>query len=215
MTLIFNINADNVEKAINCVELGQICKTYFGIQAYDRKASISNVKSSDKYLPLIDGADIHPYLYATPKIYFNYLPENIKSGGDWKVYSRERIVVRQIGSVPIVGLCKENILASNTLYSVYPKDESYNLLYILACLNSSYIKNYWKARYSDNKATFPKIKGFQLKGLPIPIATKEQQQSIIKLASEIVAIKTADKDNPTNIIETELDKIISMLYFEK
>jgi len=44
-----------------------------------------------------------------------------RSGGDWNVYSKDRIVVRQIGSIPIVGLCKADILASNTLYSIWSK----------------------------------------------------------------------------------------------
>lgn len=146
---IFNINKENLIKVSGCISLGEICKTYFGIQAYDRKSSISESKLTEHYLDFIDGADIHPYSYAEPKIYFNYLPENIKSGGDWNVYSRERIVIRQIGQIPVVGLCRKNVLGSNTLYSVYPKNERYDLRFLLACLNSSFIKQFWKARYGN------------------------------------------------------------------
>jgi len=116
---VFNINLEEITAAVNCLKLGEICKTYFGIQAYDRKSSISSVKESEYYLPCIDGADIHPYVYSNPKMYFDFRPDNIKSGGDWDVYSKERIVVRQIGQIPIAGLCNANILGSNTLYSIY------------------------------------------------------------------------------------------------
>lgn len=208
--LIFNINEEEAEKLDDCLSLGDICKTYFGIQAYDRKSSISDTKISSHYLPFIDGADIHPYIYSVPKIYFNYLPENIKSGGDWNVYSRDRIVVRQIGQIPVVGLCEKNILASNTLYSIYPKDETYDLKFLLACLNSSFIKNYWKAKYSDNKALFPKIKGFQLKELPIPIVAKEQQLPIIELVDKIIAGKQMDED--TTEIEKKIDQLLYTMY---
>ena len=209
---VFNINAENVISVSNCKSLGDICKTYFGIQAYDRKSSISDFQENDKYLPFIDGADIHPYSYATPKIFFNYLPENIKSGGDWGVYSRQRIVIRQIGQIPVVGLCEANILGSNTLYSVYPKDSSYDLRFLLACLNSAFIQNFWKAKYSDNKALFPKIKGFQLKELPIPNVTLEQQQSVISLVDAVLAEKADDYNADTSKLEDEINALIEKLY---
>lgn len=210
---IFNISNNAVSSTKKCVLLGDICKTYFGIQAFDRKSSISEEKISDCYLPIIDGADISPYSYAKPKIYFNYLPENIKSGGDWEVYSRERIVVRQIGQIPIVGLCEKNILGSNTLYSIYPINDNYNLKFLLACLNSSFIKQYWKAKYSDNKALFPKIKGFQLKELPIPIAEPEIQSLIAELVSEIIELWELGKESQQT--EKKLDEILNELYVKE
>ncbi|KAA6302925.1 MAG: Modification methylase TaqI [Candidatus Ordinivivax streblomastigis] len=164
---IFNIKSDFNIDTTNCVQLGEICNTYFGIQAFDRKSSISNKKGNDHFLEVIDGGDIYPYSYAIPTKYFNYIDSNIKSGGDWKVYERERIVVRQIGQIPIVGMSRKDILASNTLYSVYPKTGDYKLQYVLCILNSSVIKKYWLSKYSDSKQLFPKIKGYQLRELPI------------------------------------------------
>lgn len=211
---VFNINKEDIVAASNCIALGKICKTYFGIQAYDRKSSIAEYKASDKHLPFIDGADVHPYTYASPKIYFDYRPENIKSGGDWKVYSKERIVVRQIGQVPVVGLCEKNILASNTMYSIWQNDAGtdYNLRFLLACLNSEYIKNYWRAKYSDNKATFPKIKGFQLKELPIPMATPQEQMPVIELVNQIIIAKQADEYANVEILQAKIDNILNIMY---
>ena len=207
---IFNINLDTIIKSTNCQNLGIICKTYFGIQAYDKKSSISNNKISDAYLPMIDGSDIRPYEYAKPKIYFHYLPEKIKSGGDWNVYVKERIVVRQIGQIPIVGLCKEKILTSNTIYNIYPKDNQYKTKFILACLNSSYIKNYWQSKYYDNKALFPKIKGFQLKELPIPIVNLNTQDKVINFVNKIITAKKNEIE--TSSLEKSLDSLIYSLY---
>ena len=210
--LIFNINTQEACKEIKSIALGEICNTYFGIQAFDRKSSISEKKINKNYLPFIDGADIQPYEFAIPKIFFNYISENIKSGGDWSVYSKDRIVIRQIGKIPVVGLCKKDILGSNTLYSVYPKISSYDLKYLLACLNSDFIKNYWKSKYSDNKATFPKIKGFQLKELPIPPATPAQQKPIIDLVDKILAAKKADSSADTTEWEKQIDQKVYELY---
>lgn len=160
------------------VRLGDLCHTYFGIQAFDRQTSISEEKLSDHHLAVIDGGDIFPFSIAHPNKFFDYQSQNIKSGGDWKVYSQPRVVVRQIGQTPIVGFSKTNVLASNTLYSIYPKAEDVNLHFMLAVLNSSVIKEYWLSKYSDSKLLFPKIKGYQLKELPIPKATMVEQNEV-------------------------------------
>lgn len=183
---VFNIKKEFLFRFTNCTKLGDISKTYFGIQAFDRKSSISDNAVSEKYLPIIDGGDIFPYCYAEPTKYFDYREENIKSGGDWGVYSQERIVIRQIGTTPVVGLCKGDILSSNTMYSIYDIQKDYNILYLLAILNSSLIKRYWLSKYSDSKQLFPKIKGYQIKELPILIT--DSQQPFIALADKMLSL---------------------------
>ncbi|MDR3217765.1 MAG: hypothetical protein LBU22_02085, partial [Dysgonamonadaceae bacterium] len=169
---------------------GEICSTYFGIQAFDRKSSISNTKENEHFKEMIDGGDIFPYTYAIPTKFFNYIESNIKSGGDWSVYKQDRVVVRQIGQIPIIGICRKNILASNTLYSIYPKSENYQILYLLCILNSSVIKKYWLSKYSDSKQLFPKIKGYQLRELPIKDISLSNQQPFIMLAGRMLSLNT-------------------------
>jgi type I restriction-modification system DNA methylase subunit len=178
----FNIKKELEINFDNCVKFEEIGNSYFGIQAYDRKTSISNLKENDKFLPMIDGAEINRYELSNPNKYFNFVPTNIKSGGDYSVYSKLRIVVRQIGQTPIIGICESNIVTSNTLYNLYLTDENYSLKYVLAIFNSRLIKKYWLSNYSDGKQLFPKIKGYQLKQLPIKILAKEKQTSFIERA---------------------------------
>jgi hypothetical protein len=207
---IFNANSQFNFSFQNFIKLGEICDTYFGIQAYDRKSSISEQKKDNNYLEIIDGEDILPFVYATPRKYFNYIQQNIKSGGDWNVYSRERIVVRQIGQVPIVGLCKGGILGSNTLYSIYPKNDNFSLLYLLAILNSTLIKKYWSSMYSDGKSLFPKIKGFQLKELPIFPASKELQNKFESLAGRRNSISESILESQLFFVEFLKSKYVDL-----
>jgi hypothetical protein len=183
---IFNFKNDFYFNFSNCIKLGDVYNTYFGIQAFDRNSSISKEKRDENFLPIIDGGEIIPYHYSIPSKFFNYTNENIKSGGDWSVYSKKRILIRQIGQIPIVGMCSENILASNTLYSVYPKNEDFHLYYLLVLLNSRLIKNYWLSKYSDGKLLFPKIKGYQIKELPIKDISVNEQQPFIVLADLMI-----------------------------
>lgn len=184
----FNIKQELKLNFDNCVKYEEIGNSYFGIQAYDRKSSISDVKENDNFLPLIDGAEINRYELSTPNKFFNFIPSNIKSGGDISVYERVRIVVRQIGQTPIIGLCEPNIVTSNTLYNLYLKNENYSLKYILTILNSRIIKKYWLSNYSDSKQLFPKIKGYQLKQLPIPIATISVQKPFVEKAEQMLIL---------------------------
>jgi hypothetical protein len=175
-----NENTFNIKQGIKlsfegCVNFDMIGNSYFGIQAYDRKSSIADSKINDDYLPMIDGAEINRYELSIPNKYFNFIPGNIKSGGDSRVYNRRRIVVRQIGQTPIIGICESQIVTSNTLYNLWMKNDDYSLNYILSILNSKLIKKYWLSNYSDSKQLFPKIKGYQLKQLPIKTLSNDQQ----------------------------------------
>lgn len=199
---IFNIKKETVSLAsVKSVELGSICNTYFGIQAFDRKSSISTTKIDENYYEIIDGEDVLPFAYSIPKKYFNFIPENIKSGGDWKIYQKDRIVIRQIGKFPIVGFSKADVLASNTIYSIYTISEDYSLLYILCILNSAFIKNYWLSKYSDSKQLFPKIKGYQLKELPIPEITLAEQQPFIALAEKMLTLNETLQKKSSNFLK--------------
>ena len=220
---LFNINQVKKIEFKGTVPLGTICNTYFGIQAFDRKTSISFERKNNNYFPIIDGEDIFPFAFAQPKKFFDYRNQNIKSGGDWEVYNKDRIVVRQIGITPIVGLCKKEVLASNTLYSIWSKNSEFSLLYILCILNSKLLKKYWTETYSDNKLLFPKIKGYQLKELPIKNISSQEQAPFINLANQMLETQgrlqqtLSDEDKKlleqrAAIIDTQIDKAVYQLY---
>ncbi|WP_313266943.1 Eco57I restriction-modification methylase domain-containing protein [Epilithonimonas vandammei] len=185
---VFNLKNDFFFEFKDCVKLEEIGNTYFGIQAYDRKSSISDKKINENYISIIDGADVVRFQYSIPNKYFNYLFENIKSGGDLNVYSQDRIVISQIGQSPKVGFCEKGILTSNTIYNLFLKDSRFSLKYILAILNSQLIKSYWLSKYNDNKDLFPKIKGYQLKQLPIKEISLENQQPFIEKADLMLSL---------------------------
>ena len=186
--MTFNIKNELKFNFKNCLKFEEIGNSYFGIQAYDRKTSISNVKANEDYISMIDGSEVNRYEFSIPNKYFNFISKNIKSGGDNSVYCKLRIVVRQIGQTPIIGICEPNIVTSNTLYNLYLTNENYSLKYVLTILNSRLIKKYWLSNYSDSKQLFPKIKGYQLKQLPIKVLEKEKQQPFIEKADLMLSL---------------------------
>lgn len=191
---IFNLKKEFPINFSNCISLKEIAKTYFGIQAFDKKSSISLKKENEKYLPMIDGADIFRYQIAKYNQYFNFIDDNIKSGGDYKVYEKERIVVRQIGKTPIIGYCGANILTSNTIYNIFSTTDEFDLKYLFSLLNSKLLKKYWEYKYNDNKNLFPKIKGYQLDDLPLVNIPLEKQQPFIEKADKMLFLNKELQD---------------------
>ena len=51
-----------------------------------------------------------------------------------------------------------------------------------------------------------------MENIPIPPATKEQQQSIIDLVDEILAAKKADPQAKTSDFESDIDALVYKLY---
>ena len=185
---IFNLRKEFPINFSNCISLKEIAKTYFGIQAFDKKSSISQKKENEKYLPMIDGANVFRYQFS------NFIDDNIKSGGDYKVYEKERIVIRQIGKTPIIGYCEANILTSNTIYNIFSITDKFNLKYIFTLLNSKLLKKYWEYKYNDNKNLFPKIKGYQLDDLPLVNIPLEKQQPFIEKADKMLSLNRELQD---------------------
>ena len=191
---IFNLRKEFPINFSNCISLKEIAKTYFGIQAFDKKSSISQKKENEKYLPMIDGANVFRYQFSKYNQYFNFIDDNIKSGGDYKVYEKERIVIRQIGKTPIIGYCEANILTSNTIYNIFSITDKFNLKYLFTLLNSKLLKKYWEYKYNDNKNLFPKIKGYQLDDLPLVNIPLDKQQPFIEKADKMLSLNRELQD---------------------
>ena len=79
----------------------------------------------------------------------------------------EKIIIRQIGEYPIAAFDNQGYCCLNTVFMIKSTIPYPDLRYILGILNSEVIRTYWKARFSDQKVLFPKIKGTYLKKLPI------------------------------------------------
>ncbi|MDR3261984.1 MAG: hypothetical protein LBT78_09155, partial [Tannerella sp.] len=92
---------------------------------------------------------------------------------------------------PIFAFDKYGYATLNTMYSIVIKDtEKYSYKYLLALLCSSMIKKWWLSLFSDNKDLFPKIKGNQLKEIPIKAIPISEQQLFIALADQMLSLST-------------------------
>jgi adenine-specific DNA-methyltransferase len=190
------------------VVFGNIGGSYFGIQTIDRKSCVSKNKLNKFCQPVIDGGNVFRY-FITPHLeYIDFQSKNVKSGGDFQIYAKKRILVRQIGRYPEGDICPEGLLTLNTIYNLYVNDHGYDLHFVLGIINSRLVSFYWLQRFYDNKETFPKIKKQPLHSIPIPRCTSKQQKPIIDLVKKIRLLKAKHQLADTKDIEEQINVLV-------
>lgn len=184
--LIFNIRRTFDIDIQNCKRLEKIAFVNFGLQTKSKKEFVSENKIDETWECCYTGKDVSRYHLSNSSLYFKNIPELVKAGGSWNMeyHHSKKIVVRQIGNPePIFAYDKYGYAILNTMYSIVLFDENFDYNYLLSILNSKLIKKYWISKYSDEKKLFPKIKGFQLKSLPIKNIPLEKQSPFVEKAN--------------------------------
>ena len=185
---VFNLNKELSIKLENTILLDKIYSVTFGLQTKDKSKYVSEIKSPE-WEECYTGKNISRYFLSKANLYFYNNPIEVKAGGSWnmKLHKSKKIVVRQVGNPePVFAYDDKKIPSLNTMYNIVNIDKNFDDFYILSILNSKLMKKYWLSKYNDNKDLFPKIKGYQLKELPIKKISLEAQQPFIKKADKML-----------------------------
>ena len=195
--------------------LKEFASVNFGMQLRNRKIYTNDVLVSPSpevltpyHRKCLTGKDILGYvtLWDNRYCYFN---EEARCGGCWIESlhnSKNKILVRQVGSVPVCGIDKKGLAVLNSAFMIVCR--RINPFGTLGILNSKLIKFYWQQKFEDKRKTFPKIKGTYLELLPIIPPTDE----ITRLADSIVSLKEESLSNDTSVFEQQIDLLVYHLY---
>jgi len=225
----FNLNIDpptvDLIKNINnlSVPLGSISDICIGIQlggssGSDSKESfISSIKKDETYKKMLDGKDINSYQKSWKGLYVRY--------GNWlhrkrneRYFLNPKIIIRQIGSMPIATYDEEQFYTLNTIYNLIGLDDGYSLKYFLGIINSKLGKWFWIKNNSDFKTLFPKIKKSQIEAIPIydlNLANSDDRakhNQIVALVDRILSIKQVNPNTEVTDLEDEIDQQVYELY---
>ena len=185
---VFNLNKELSIKLENTILLDKIYSVTFGLQTKDKSKYVSEIKSPE-WEECYTGKNISRYFLSKANLYFYNNPIEVKAGGSWnmKLHKSKKIVVRQVGNPePVFAYDDKKIPSLNTMYNIVNIDKNFDDFYILSILNSKLMKKYWLSKYNDNKDLFPKIKGYQLKELPIKKISLEAQQPFIEKVDKML-----------------------------
>jgi len=103
---------------------------------------------------------------------------------------------------------KQNYFLDTTNVSNYKTwNKHFSLKYICGILNSKVV-NYWY----PHKYRMPTIGGYELSSIPIPEASRSQQQEIIDLVDCILSMKEVDSMIDTSSLEAGINRYVYHLY---
>mgnify|MGYP000280052784 CR=1 FL=1 len=187
----FNIN-ESINFNINlkdCKRIEEFCSVTFGLQTKDKSTYVSEFKKGEDWEHCYTGKNIGRYHLDNASLFFKNNFEEVKAGGSWNmnIHHSKKIVVRQVGNPePISAYDSFGFATLNTMYSIVILDDNWEYFYLLGIINSKLMKQYFLSKYADGKQLFPKVKGYQLKSLPIKTANKEEQKGLIKKVECII-----------------------------
>ena len=230
----FFVSEDQLRVAIKCLNfpiLDRSCEISAAAtvnEAYALKEYIheySNILSEGSFKKLINTGTIDRYQSLWSKQPTRYIKASYNAptvlDSDLCELSPRRFMQAQSKKIIIGGMTKileciydegEYIAGKST--TIVLERGSLNLKYVLAVLNSTLI-SFWYRIYFRSLALaggYLRIGNNEIKTIPIPDLTSEQQAPIIELVDQILAAKAADPDADVSALEKEIDQIVYLLY---
>ena len=95
----------------------------------------------------------------------------------------------------------------------------FKLKYLLALLNSTYLRYLYTNIVQELGRVFPQVKLSKLKGLPIKAIPPHQQGPFVKLVEQIMVVTASDDylddvraQEKVQALEQEIDRLVCQLY---
>ncbi len=211
------------------LSLGQICIITRGIHPYrvggyglsafqegvqtrrDVDERPYNSKDPKKgYRPFIYGKDLERFSEPKAKEFIKYGPW-LAEPRDSSFFEGDRIYSRKIlGDRLVVTYCKDDSVADQQVYITKPKTKEVGASFIAGILGSKLISFFIRNYYDEKEILFPQIKVSQLKELPVPKASKTNQDELGEITIKLLRQKKGSKEAIS--LEEKMDKLVYQLY---
>lgn len=201
-------------------KLGEISDTRDGIIQSKIPDVLFLTSKENKFCKkLLFGKDINRFQLDYNGNWVNYQPDEMmkielkRNGGGLRlrtkdIFEREKILTRQTADEIIGTLDNEDYYYSNTLHGTAITDNTYDIRFILALLNSKVLNYYYKATTSEGGKVFAQVKIEILRQLPIKYT--KNQKPIITAVSYCLLLKNNRQD--ATFFERLIDAMVYELY---
>ena len=171
------------------------------------KRHLFSTDKSNNRLPMWRGNNVGKYYCQSTPIEWCET-----SGSKPSLYNHERIVMQQVSNQnqPFrtkAFLSPQGFICGNSTNGLSPVKPNVNLLYYIGLINSKTFNYYFDYFSFTNHIT-----AAELKSIPIPNATLEQQKQITGLVQSIQDTKQNNIEADTSTLEHEIDKLVYQLY---
>lgn len=199
---------------VNVKALGEIADFSLGIKTSNDKKFISNKPFPEDCYRLIRGRNIQRYNCPINDEWIWYRPDLFMEkvgAGPRKLENflvEKKILIQDIAQEICATIDSNMFLCNDTINLIFSIHNRFKFEYILGLLNSKAVR-FW------HKKVFPEglhIKIYQLKEIPIPDVSLEQQEQIAKIVEQILIDKRNNENADTSNQEYEIDKLVYSLY---
>ena len=188
-----------------------------GIKTSDDKRFITTECVNSEYKKVFRGRNIKAYSMNWAHEYIWYRPDLMREKVGCLPHTKEyfevpeKLITQRVNSSMQLFVAydnKQNYFLDTTNVSNYKTwNQHFSLKYICGVLNSKVI-NYWY----PHKFRMPTIGGYELNSIPIPEASKKQQQKIVDIVDSILSLKELNSASDTSSLEAEIDSLVYHLY---
>lgn len=191
-------------------KISDVILFYHGIQTRGNKMALSELKLDGNYLPIIKGADFHRYILSYGGLYINFIPSNIKSGGDLSFYRvPQKLVLRTTADRIVAAIDTSQYLALNSVNVGILTNKDYKLSYILGVINSKLMNFWYTLTVQEKNKTFAEVKIVYLERIPIVAIDKAYQERFVNLVQQLI---NESDEGKRRVIEDRIDFLVYHLY---
>ena len=153
------------------------------------KPFTSETKIDESFSPLIGGSYFHRYRIMWDNDYWIKYGEWLAAPREKSTFDAEaKLIFRQTSDSLIGSFIGKGYIMRNNTHIILPKDDTYNLKYVLACLNSKLLNYYYWTINPEKGEAMAEVKAFHLGLLPIKSLSKADQQPFISLADRMLSL---------------------------
>jgi hypothetical protein len=177
-------------KNVPTVELGDIVSFSLGIKTSDDQRFVFEEKKDDDCYLFLRGRNIKRWNIPENDEWLWYKPELIceKPGGRPRIFENfvvdKKIVIQDMAMEINATMDTNKYLCNDKVNIIFEIDSNYSMEFVLALLNSKLVNKWFKKIYTSGL----EIKINQLRTIPVPIISKEDQQPFIDLADRMLAL---------------------------
>ena len=177
-------------KNVPTVELGDIVSFSLGIKTSDDQRFVFEEKKDDDCYLFLRGRNIKRWNIPENDEWLWYKPELIceKPGGRPRIFENfvvdKKIVIQDMAMEINATMDTNKYLCNDKVNIIFEIDSNYSMEFVLALLNSKLVNKWFKKIYTSGL----EIKINQLRTIPVPIISKEDQQPFIDLADRMLSL---------------------------
>lgn len=206
ITLSTNSLVEKIEEAK--YRLSDVCSIFCGLSKTGFRDYVSSKKEDQDYQIFVESKQILRYVTDSKK----YIDTTLFSYNAMNAFRTPCLFMTRMTSHCRVALAKKGETAGkvNVLHNFI----KYDILFVLALLNSKLVDYYYRITNESkhlNGGALP-FDTESVKVIPIPEASKEQQQEIVEIVDRILDKRKVNLNSDTSALERKIDQKVYELY---